>query len=262
MYGEAYIQVPNKIFKNISSVTNDSRQNSFCFSYITLLGFLYKYTAYVNPNLNTYVQAKDIKTLLGYSEKTKTINRLIKENGILEDKGFIKTTKKIPVYVSYSDDEINGYKIIEFTTLDNIKNREEYDMFKKIIKNRNYKIQEPIYLFNVDGKHGTLYDYSNTFKINISEFIKFIENKEMGNMDIMFYYYIKSQTQNKNHRVAPISISLLEKNIGFSNSSIYKTITKLEKLNLISVTKKGWQNIKDGNNPEPNDFFLSYFLSR
>src|SRR6185437_11372928 len=141
MYGKAYVQIPNGIFRDLSrniksrNQTN-IKQASFEYAYLVTIAFLYKYAHFVDVDNGTYIQNKDIKQLLGYGKTTKTIDKIIKKNGILEQIGLIKTTKDYPISVEYTDEKINDINMREFVTIsmlgtDNI----NYNMVKEIVKN-------------------------------------------------------------------------------------------------------------------------------
>lgn len=100
LYGDsANVQIPNDIFKLLSSkiknknCSTNIKQVSFAYLYIILVSFLYKYTNFVYIDNGTYIQNTDIKELLGYSKTTKSIDSIIKKNGILDNIGLTITTK-------------------------------------------------------------------------------------------------------------------------------------------------------------------------
>lgn len=259
LYGDdAYIQMPNDIFKNLSrniknrSGSTNIRQSSFAYVYLVCIGFLYKYAQFVDLNNGTYIQNTDIKQILGYSKSTKSIDHIIKKNGVLENIGLIKTTKNYPVSVIYGEDEYNNLKIREFITINNIdKDSIIYNKVKSIVKNRNYEIKEPTYMFEYNGNIGTLYDYSNTHKITINEFIKLVYDERFDNIDFMLYFFFKSRCYNLNKsNTKLISLMQIINEIGISKDSFYAHLKIMKDNKILSVIHKEWINDGEGESNE------------
>ena len=127
LYGsDAYVQLPNKVFRDLStSIKNKNgstniQQSSFAYAYLVCVAFLYKYARFIDVDNETYLQNTDIKQILGYSKTTKSIDHIIKKDGILEKIGLVETTKSYPVSAEYGEDEYNKFKIREFVTVDTI----------------------------------------------------------------------------------------------------------------------------------------------
>lgn len=260
LYGDdAYIQMPNDIFKNLSrniknrSGSTNIRQSSFAYVYLVCIGFLYKYAQFVDLNNGTYIQNTDIKQILGYSKSTKSIDHIIKKNGVLENIGLIKTTKNYPVSVIYGEDEYNNLKIREFITINNIdKDSTIYNKVKSIVKNRNYEIKEPTYMFEYNGNIGTLYDYSNTHKITINEFIKLVYDERFDNIDFMLYFFFKSRCYNLNKsNTKSISLIQIINEIGMGKDAFYAHLKIMKDNNILSVIHKEWVN---GGKGESNEY--------
>lgn len=259
LYGDdAYIQMPNDIFKNLSkniknrSGSTNIRQSSFAYVYLVCIGFLYKYAQFVDLNSGTYIQNTDIKQILGYSKSTKSIDHIIKKNGVLENIGLIKTTKNYPVSVVYGEDEYNNLKIREFITINSIdKDSIIYNKAKSIVKNRNYEIKEPTYMFEYNGNIGTLYDYSNTHKITINEFIKLVYDERFDNIDFMLYFFFKSRCYNLNkNNTKSISLMQIINEIGISKDSFYAHLKIMKDSKILSVIHKEWANDGEGESNE------------
>lgn len=260
LYGDdAYIQMPNDIFKNLSrniknrSGSTNIRQSSFAYVYLVCIGFLYKYAQFVDLNNGTYIQNTDIKQILGYSKSTKSIDHIIKKNGVLENIGLIKTTKNYPVSVIYGEDEYNNLKIREFITINNIdKDSIIYNKVKSIVKNRNYEIKEPTYMFEYNGNIGTLYDYSNTHKITINEFIKLVYDERFDNIDFMLYFFFKSRCYNLNKsNTKSISLIQIINEIGMGKDAFYAHLKIMKDNSILSVIHKEWVN---GGKGESNEY--------
>lgn len=252
-YGkDAGVQIPNSLFKllstNIKNV-NGSRniqQVSFAYCYMVLSAFLYKYAHFVDLENDTYIQSSDIKELLGYGKTTKTIDRIIKKNGVLEEIGLIKTTKDYPVSFDIDTDEfINDIPIRTYTTIGKLSKEDEmYRIVKSVVKNRNYEIKEPLFLSNgFDcNENGTMYEYANTHKITIDELIKFISDDKLNNIDLMLYGYVKCKCKGFPNNTRNISLSKFESEMNIDLMVLYSHIKTLKGKKYIAVIHKGWKS--------------------
>lgn len=259
LYGnDAYVQIPNDIFnilsfniKNKNGSTN-IQQSSFAYSYLVLMSFLYKYAHFVDIDNNTYIQNADIKELLGYSKTTKSIDHIIKKGGVLDSIGLTNTIKNYPIRFIYNPNEsINGIPVREFIMINELnKDDLELELIKKVVKNRNYEIKEPIFLFNRNEDIGTLYDYSNTHTISINEIIHFITDSDLDNIDFYIYSFLKSRCKGLNNDSASICLQKIAYQLGISNDTFYSHLNVLKGRNFIRVNHKGWIS----NNDESNDY--------
>src|SRR5690606_2429898 len=260
LYGnDAYVQIPNDIFRTLSkNIKNKSgntniKQSSFAYAYIICVSFLYKYAQFVDINNKTYIQNTDLKQILGYSKTTKSVDYIIKKDGVLEKIGLLKTVKDYPVSVMYGEDEYNNFKIREFITLSMMdKSHPTYKIIKNIVKNKNYEVKEPVFMFKYNGGAGSLYDYSNTHRVTIKEFIKFICDEKIDNIDLMLYFFSKSQCYNLNNKNTK-SIPLLQitSDIGIGKESFYYHLKIIKDKRMLPVNHKGW--ISNGRG-EPNEY--------
>ena len=263
LYGnDSYVQVPNSIFKSISQISKNIKQVSFAYSFMIVCAFMYKYAHFVDVNNNSYIQSKDIKEILGYSKATKSIDKIIKKDGVLEQLNLIKTTKDYPVLFDYIDDELNGVRMREFTTINSAnKDSDFYKAISSTVKNKNYEIKYPSFIFDNDGNNGTLYQYDDTFRINIDELLFFIFNKNIDNIDFLLYSFFKSKCYGLKNNKWSSSLDDIINETGISKATFYEHLKKIKSLNLINVNHKQWVNknvmVQDS---EPNDyFFISNF---
>jgi len=255
LYGNAYIQMPNDIFRELQLIKSNAKQYSFAYVYLITIAFLYKYAHYVDVDNETYIQNNDIKQILGYGKSTKTVDRIIKKNGILEELGLISTTKNYPIHFTISNEEINGYFARDFLLIDSInEDYVNYESIKKIVKNRNYEIKEPTFLFNYKGAVGTLYDYSNTHKITIQEFMSIVYDENLDNMHFLLYGFFKSKCYGYKNNAKEIALYKIIGDVGFSKDSFYSRLDDLKSKRMIEVNhkpflmyKKEGENVGDAN---------------
>lgn len=261
IYGKAYVQIPNGIFRDLSeSIKSRSKTNiqqvSFSYSYLIINAFLYKYAHYVDVDNGTYLQNSDLKQILGYDKTTKTIDKVIKKNGILEEMGLVSSTKSFPVSVVYTHEMENGIKFREFILSETMdKSSDEYKSIKSIVKNRNYEIREPRFLFEYKGEVGSLYDYSNTHRVNIKEFLTLLKGEQFDNIDTMLYFYFKSKCYGLKYNKKSIPLSIIAKDLSIGQDSYYVRLERLEKSNYISAKRKGWKVLQPHEiQAEANDY--------
>lgn len=103
LYRKASVQLPNGIFKELSTAirsstdTTNANQVSFAYAYLVATAFLYKYAQFVDTDHRTYIQNSNLKELLGYGKNTKSIDRILKKDGVLDELGLTATTRDYPV---------------------------------------------------------------------------------------------------------------------------------------------------------------------
>ncbi|AZU98952.1 hypothetical protein pW2_120 [Bacillus phage pW2] len=257
LYGDASIQVPNWIFETLAEKLRlrnkyNIKQSSFAYAYVVTVAFLYKYAHFVDLENKSYIQNKDIKQILGYDATTKTIDKVIKKDGILDNIGLTTTTKEYPVSFEYTEEEINEYPIREFITINMLDVDDvNYSRYKEIVKNRNYTVKIPNFLFENDGDIGTLYNYNNTHTITLTEFIQFIYNDNFNNVDFYLYAYFKTKCSRMYKNSRGLSQDIIIKEMGLSKD-VLQTHTKiLEKNGFIRIDRRTW---RVGQTIEPNHY--------
>lgn len=266
LYGNAYVQIPNGIFQDLSNaLRKDGRANikqiSFAYAYMVLNAMFYKYAHFIDLDNNTYIQNGDLKEILGYKRTTKSINKIISSGGVLEEEGFIEITKNYPVSVDYDGEEkINGITIRDFTTIDMVgEDYHGYEIIKKIIKNKNYKISKPNFLFEYKGDLGTLYNYKNTHKVLIRELFELLFHEENDNIDFLLYFYFKYKCYGLRQNMKSIAMYKIMSDIGIGKDTLVVYTKRLEERNFISVNHKEWVG---GKGRKKNDIFANeYFFN-
>lgn len=232
------------------------QQIAFAYSYIVAVSFLYKYTHFVDLNNETYVQNADIKEILGYNRNTKTIDKVIKKDGILDLMGITRTTKNYPIYhIDDLSNSINGIPIRELTYIEDIEKDDGIRMIlKDIVRNRNYEIKEPLFMSEAFGNrdYSTIYSYESTHKITLDEFIDIIFDEETNNVDFLLYCYFKCKCKGFKKDTRMISLNTITRDTGMDSSTFYRHISILKERKYIDVEHKGWQT--DFNTVESNDY--------
>lgn len=253
-YGEdASVQIPNEVFgmlsngiKNIGGKTN-AQQVSFAYSYLVHVAMIYKYPYFLDFDNETYIQNGDIKEWLGYSRTTKTINRVIKKGGILDEIGLTSTTKDFPVYYLPTEDVINKIPVKEYYYIsDSINLGDGLDIktqAKYIIQNRNYEIKKPSFILDAfgDREYGTVYDYSKTHSITVKEMLYFFTHKEFNTIDFLIYCYVKSKAKGMPQNQKSMSLRHSTDEMGIDEKTLYAHLRALKDYGVINVQHKGWK---------------------
>jgi DNA-binding transcriptional ArsR family regulator len=265
LYGEdAYIQMPNHIFQDLCVIKNKNsstniQQSSFAYAYLVTIAFLYKYAHFVDVDNGTYIQNKDIKQILGYGKTTKSIDHIIKKGGFLDSIGLTETTKNYPIQFIQSREEINGFLARDFITIDMIGNDYvNYNLIRKIVKNKNYEVKEPIFFFEYKNNLGTLYEYSNTHKITIKEFIRLIYDDSLDNIDFMMYCFFKSKCFGFKGHSKEIALYKISLGLGIGKDAFYNHLAKLKEKGYLEVNHKSFKMAgeKHDNSIEANEYIF------
>lgn len=253
LYGEkASVRLPNELFTQLSQSIRNSKNNkcvkqtSFAYAYLVATTFLYKYAQYVDLDSGTYVQNNNLKELLGYGKDSKTINRVISKDGILERLGLVETTRDFPVrfYVDPTE-EVDSSPAWEFVMMSELDETDIlYDKYKKTVKNRNYEIREPLFLTTgySDGDHGTLYSREQTHEITIAEFLIFLSDETFSNIDFLMCAFFKARCQGHPHQRAKIAMETILHELGIDSGTFYRHLTLLKERSYIAVDHGKWSH--------------------
>lgn len=245
LYGEkSYVQIPNGLYLDLVENIESTQQVAFAYSYLVLSAFLYKYSHYVDYDNKTYIQNKDFKQILGYGANTKSIDCILRKGSILDEIGLTALTNDYPVSSYYLDEKINKVNAIEFTMRQEIKDIENItnDIIKDIVKNKNYKIKKPLFLFQYKDDIGTLYDYDRTHRIELKEFMEIIYNRDLGTIGLYLYAYIKSKCFGWKNNRKDIRLHTIMHESGMCKNTLYDYLDKLKQKQYIEVEHKGWRN--------------------
>lgn len=251
LYRKASVQLPNGIFKELSTAirsstdTTNANQVSFAYAYLVATAFLYKYAQFVDTDHGTYIQNSNLKELLGYGKSTKSIDRILKKDGVLDELGLTATTREYPVrfYIDPSE-EIGGFPSWNFVMRNELL---EDDIllprYKEIVKNRNYEIKEPLFLTTgyKDNDYGTLYSLERTHEITIHEFLTFFEGDAFNNIDFLAYSYLKARCKGYRYQTKALSLTRICGELGMEASTFLLHLKKLEERKFIIVKHGKWR---------------------
>lgn len=266
LYGNANVRLPNSIFKNLSTEIKSSngrtniQQVAFAYAYIVTISFLYKYAHFVDIDNESYVSNSDIKELLGYNRTTKSIDKVIKKDGILDQLNLTKTIRDYPVrFEMHPKDKINNIPIREFFTINDLDESDvSFDKIRSIVKNKNYEVKEPLFMTteNDDSDYGTMYSMERTHRIDIEEFLKFISDDEMDNIDFLMYGFFKAKCKGYPENMKAIAVYKITLELGIDRTTFFKHLELLKQKGYIAVNHKDWKmKSEDYKTMEANQYF-------
>ncbi|MFB5759082.1 helix-turn-helix domain-containing protein [Paenibacillus medicaginis] len=232
------IYIPNEIFKDIfnSEQLKSAKSIAFTYNYYCLITYLYRYCKYGQGEFFT---SELIKEILGYAGNNKTLDYIIKKNGILDCLQYTLTMRNFPI--SY---EMGDYNILNFTMYSDL------DLETKIIINmsKNFKIKYPVKAFHRTEESrdenlndGTFYDISNTHLFDINIFIDMVGNEEIGTIGFYLYQYLKYKNDLFKGGYT-VSFEKLEKECGVSKNTIMKYSNLLESKGYLDVINNGYRD--------------------
>jgi hypothetical protein len=131
-----------------------------------------------------------------------------------------------------------------------------YDLIKGIVKNRNYEIKEPTFLFLYKEDNGTLYEYSNTHKVTLNEIMRFISDENLNNIDFLMYCFFKSKCKNLKDDMKAIGLHIITLHLGIGKDAFYSHLKTLKDNRFIEVTHKGWVNGVEADSLEANEYYF------
>lgn len=265
LHGNASVRIPNEMFKILSfsikskKGSSNIQQVSFAYCYLVIISFLYKYAHFIDVDNNTYIQNRDIKKLLGYSKMTKSVDRLIKKDGLLDCLGITSTSRDVPIAIDkhsqVGNEAINGIPVREYTFTSSLANKSDYTIYKDVVKNRNYEVKEPLFLTQgLEGReYGTFYSIEKTHQITIDEILHLIFDEQNNPIDILMYFYFKSKCKGFKCSKRSIPLEKILSEVGIEKKAFYRHSSFLKEKKYIRINHKGWKtNIVDS---ELNEYF-------
>ncbi|MFV2046876.1 hypothetical protein CJ195_21860 [Bacillus sp. UMB0899] len=247
---ESNVYMPNEIFEDLQNYIKNTPHIAFAYSYYYLITWLYRYCKF---SLNNGISNSTIKEILGYSADTRSINYLIKKNGLLDQIEYTSTTRDFPVW--WNADQIK-YEELEFTLVnevDNVKDENgeikkprnysyEYSIEKTYRDSvpKNFTIKYPEKAFarfeDEEGKceEGTFYKIEYTHNIPFEVFMYCMSNDDIGCTGFYLYAFLK----HKNDIYGDYDISLEDLAIetGIADRTLDKYLGMLKSYKMIDFT--------------------------
>ncbi len=268
LYGNASVQMPNGIFRKLSEEIKNKRgstniqQVAFAYVYLAVVSILYKYAHFVDIDNGTYMQNSDIKELLGYNRITKSIDKIIKKGGVLDELGLTSTTKDYPIrFEEHPTETINEICLRDFVGISEMNaNDYNYNSIQNIVKNRNYEVKEPLFLTTGydNNDYGTLYSMENTHQIRLRELLCLLFDAETNNIDIMLYFFFKAKCKGFKENMRAIALYKIIFEVGIDKTAFYNHLNILKEKGYIAVVHKGWKmpTERGSGDMEANEYYF------
>jgi hypothetical protein len=196
------IYLPNEIFEDISdNASGNSKFVSSIYAFYFLITLLYRYAIY-ELNAKTLLMPT-LKRILGNGKDNRSIDPIIKKDGILNLMGYTRHTSNYPIRYEFDRDSYD----LDFVCInDKIQyddGTEEYHIPRHMLSNygKSIKIHYPIKAFErrhlLNGEEcylGTFFSLSNTHGVDLEMFLRCMSNKELGVEGFYLYGLIKSKS--------------------------------------------------------------------
>ncbi|TXK75440.1 hypothetical protein [Paenibacillus sp. N3.4] len=225
---ETTLYMPNEIFDDLLSSENleDSSHIAFAYSYVYLCTWLYRYCKYYYYEKMT--QDK-IKQILGYAKTNKTLDYMIKKDGVLETLGYLETTTDFPILLSIDDGFLDFYT--------NEQNKADCPI--RLDNYKNFKVKLPIKAFHRTQESveervldGTYYDVYKTHLIPFEVFMYCMSYAEINTVGFYLYAFLKHKNDLFTNGV-DISLQRIMEETGIKATTLDTYLTKLKEHNMI-----------------------------
>ncbi|MGE7949742.1 hypothetical protein [Lysinibacillus sp. NPDC093688] len=228
---ESEIFLPNEIFSDLQDYIKDSRHIAFAYSYCYLIQFLYRNCKYFNTKV--LIDVNVIKRILGYSKSNRTLNYITKKGGLLDEMGYLESTKNFPM--AWSLDSIGGLSFFMASEMDK-------ELLPPVPK--MFFLKRPIKAFERVEQHikaeggieeiemeGTFYNVSNTHSVGFDVFMYCMANKNLGVVGFYLYSWLKHKNDLFDGYDVPLATLSFE--TGIARRTLIKYLDFLKGYNMI-----------------------------
>ncbi|WP_144509944.1 hypothetical protein [Bacillus sp. FJAT-22090] len=241
---ERPVAMPNKIYADMKQWLDEGELKSpqhqeFLYCFYWVIAYLWGFAKYGEKGFTM----SDIKQILGYNPNEKRVNYIIKQDGLLDQKGYTDTVNDYPVLWHMKDGED-----ISFTMLS------DYDELDRELVNK-FKTPKPFVkapLLSIGEDNDGLYWNAENSHIVRGEIVVACMANEKLKCAGIYLYGILLMMRDKNlhfHDTDEFqcSNSTLEKLTRWSNQKVIKVVKGLVEADLIEknqkVKKKGEVNV-------------------
>jgi len=236
---EDKIFMPNEIFTDLKNNIKGGSHISFAYSYYYLSLWLYRYAKYGNINIDV----KTIKSILDISKNNKSVDYLIKKDGVLDKLGYTFTSTDYPFAWNWNDGNIEFDMISDF----------DVDSRKMMngSRGRNYKIKVPLKGIHRTAESeedchedGIFHQIDNTHLVEFETFIECMSNKELGNVAFYIYGYLKRQCDI--HKKYNSSYDKLADELSIGRNTLMKYMRVMSDNGLVEIKENSCYKIDGG----------------
>lgn len=261
------INITNHSFQIIVEACNEKllKRNHipFTFSYLYLQSYLFRYTKY-----DYYVPyVSEIKEILTYDGSNKTLNYIIKYDGLLDQINLTKTIYDFPIFHEWVNNNLS------ITLLSHLNNSNQFGKTWRNDKGINYNASckypvtafyDDLKLFDeitVNDNGGTFFNSSNSTLIDWNIFNYCMSNNELGCTGFYLHSFIKSQQDKLGSCM--LGFNKLSTYTGLSTTTLTRYIKSLRQYNLIECVSGtfvvGADKVKGEVKKESNVYFANKY---
>jgi len=230
---ESDIFLPNEIFSDLQDYISDSTHVAFAYSYIYLTQFLYRNCKYFNTEV--LIDVNVIKQILGYCKSNRTMNYITKKGGLLDEIGYLESTKDFPLGWNYKDGAGEALSFSMSSEMDKGMLPPVPKMF--FLKRPIKAFERVIQRINADGEieeeeiEGTFYDVTETHSVDFNIFMYCMANKDLG--VLAFYLYCWLKHKNDWFDGYDVPLSKLSTETGIARRTLIKYMDFLKSYRMI-----------------------------
>lgn len=247
---ESKLALPNELYPLLLEWKNEKKIKSahipFVWSYLYFETWMYRYSKY-DLHVPT---TSEVKEILGYTPTNKTLDYIIKKDGVLDESGLTESTSDFPIQSLFQDDEENKTDRVVIRTLNSFKFDDfnfvhEWKKWNKIKLNQTIKY--PVFAFerNIltpdepdkysdEDENGTFFDSSNTTIIDFSIFDFCMAHEDLGCTGFYLYSYLKHK--NDLHKFGyDASHKRIAKELGLSEKTVQTYRNALRSHNMMEL---------------------------
>lgn len=236
---ESKLALPNELFMQIQTMVSQGKLKpthcGFVWSYVYFMTYLFRYCKW-NEFQPT---SSEIKSILGYTSTNKTLDYIIKKNGLLEQEGLLTTIEDFPILYEY--DELD--KALFFTFAGELEGLDYFREQRNLSKRVTCKYPE--FAFPSEEYDGTFYNSECTTIVEFDVFARCMSDKELG----VNAFYIYSWLKHKNdlHSDYKTTRKRLAKELHLSEGTLHKYFDTMRSYRIVDVIynmeyfSKGWE---------------------
>ena len=226
---ESYNFIANEIFDDLKSNINNASHIAFSYSYIYFCQWLYRYCKHVNINMFDNFKIKEI---LGYDANNRTLNYLIKKDGLLDKIEYLQSTKEYPISWSHSKEDS-----LEFLMVSDIS--DDYNKEYLPVVPRRFFLKKPLKGFYrvVENEEeceieGSFYSIERTHNVPFEAFAFSMSKESIGCIGFYLYSFLKQKNDIHSEGV-DISIDNLAKDTMLSRRTVTNYLGVLKSYKMI-----------------------------
>lgn len=228
---ESKLFMPNEIFEDLKRNIKNTPHISFSYTYLYFTAWLYRYAKYFTLG-ESIIDNTKIKEILGYDPSNRTLNYLIKKNGLLDKMEYTESTREIPISWEHNEEGLSFLLTSEVDAA-------LLNYFPKIPT--RFFLKKPLkgfYRIKIDEngeeyeEAGTFFDVSNTHMIPFEVFAYSMSNKDIGCTGFYLYSYLKYRN-GQHEKGYDVSLQNLAEETGISETSLDRYMSAIKKYRMV-----------------------------